>query len=391
MIKNEFSGNSHADAAQSASIAERRQRESLPRFDLTNARANFGGISSFPTPPPLGQHEMANSLTGSNVAGVSSYGGYQPSNASPFGYLPGMGSVHAARSSFNSPGTYGQRNVNRPHSPSIGEMVPSSPYENAVSTMSLPGRSPSGSIGQQDSSYASSYNQHNHLNSQPQQPTTHNLYSPHSGSAPPPPPPPPSSGSYYTSSYPPLPQMSPNSPSSTRPMSAGTSSYQTSLVPLQPQPHPQYRPPYSLPVPMGSTVMGAGHLGNSMMHHIPRAHHPVQDRPFKCDVCPQSFSRNHDLKRHKRIHLAVKPFPCDNCDKSFSRKDALKRHRLVKGCGKASELRLQAAAQQQITEQQDQDRNKMQSPNHHSSHHDRNVRQRLSPHHSSHSPVDHSC
>lgn len=57
-----------------------------------------------------------------------------------------------------------------------------------------------------------------------------------------------------------------------------------------------------------------------------------QDRPFKCDECPQSFNRNHDLKRHKRIHLAVKPFPCGHCEKSFSRKDALKRHILVKGC-----------------------------------------------------------
>ncbi len=48
------------------------------------------------------------------------------------------------------------------------------------------------------------------------------------------------------------------------------------------------------------------------------------ERPFKCDQCPQAFNRNHDLKRHKRIHLAVKPFPCNFCDKSFSRKDALK-------------------------------------------------------------------
>lgn len=48
------------------------------------------------------------------------------------------------------------------------------------------------------------------------------------------------------------------------------------------------------------------------------------ERPFRCDQCPQSFNRNHDLKRHKRIHLAVKPFPCTFCDKSFSRKDALK-------------------------------------------------------------------
>ncbi|KAM7205574.1 finger protein [Rhypophila sp. PSN 637] len=69
-------------------------------------------------------------------------------------------------------------------------------------------------------------------------------------------------------------------------------------------------------------------------HHSYGGHSgPQTDRPFKCDECPQSFNRNHDLKRHKRIHLAVKPFPCVHCDKSFSRKDALKRHKLVKGCG----------------------------------------------------------
>lgn len=61
--------------------------------------------------------------------------------------------------------------------------------------------------------------------------------------------------------------------------------------------------------------------------HIYGQTHPQQlhqDKPFKCDQCAQSFNRNHDLKRHKRIHLAVKPYPCNQCDKSFSRKDALK-------------------------------------------------------------------
>ncbi|TKA42235.1 hypothetical protein B0A54_07323 [Friedmanniomyces endolithicus] len=77
------------------------------------------------------------------------------------------------------------------------------------------------------------------------------------------------------------------------------------------------------------------------MHHMyghSQPANPQNDRPFRCDQCPQSFNRNHDLKRHKRIHLAVKPFPCGHCDKSFSRKDALKRHVLVKGCGKAASL-----------------------------------------------------
>ncbi|KAL4757244.1 putative C2H2 finger domain protein [Aspergillus foveolatus] len=64
---------------------------------------------------------------------------------------------------------------------------------------------------------------------------------------------------------------------------------------------------------------------------------PTNDRPFKCDKCGQSFNRNHDLKRHSRIHLAVKPYPCHSCDKQFSRKDALKRHQLVKGCKDANE------------------------------------------------------
>ena len=65
-------------------------------------------------------------------------------------------------------------------------------------------------------------------------------------------------------------------------------------------------------------------------HHLPYYLHgghvdrQQTERPFKCETCPQSFYRNHDLKRHKRIHLAVKPFPCLNCEKSFSRKDALK-------------------------------------------------------------------
>lgn len=73
-------------------------------------------------------------------------------------------------------------------------------------------------------------------------------------------------------------------------------------------------------------------------HHMYSVYgHPhstqTNERPFRCDVCPQSFNRNHDLKRHKRIHLSVKPYPCNHCEKSFSRKDALKRHRLVKGCG----------------------------------------------------------
>lgn len=72
---------------------------------------------------------------------------------------------------------------------------------------------------------------------------------------------------------------------------------------------------------MGGPHGYSHHPGMMYGHNQPSMQ---SERPFKCDQCVQSFSRNHDLKRHKRIHLAVKPFPCNYCSKSFSRKDALK-------------------------------------------------------------------
>jgi uncharacterized CHY-type Zn-finger protein len=110
-----------------------------------------------------------------------------------------------------------------------------------------------------------------------------------------------------------------------------------------------------LPHAMMPGGFNSGHAAHmQQLYGHPQQSNQQNDRPFRCDQCPQSFNRNHDLKRHKRIHLAVKPFPCGHCDKSFSRKDALKvcttsifsslelptnivrqRHVLVKGCGKA--------------------------------------------------------
>ncbi|KAH9950214.1 hypothetical protein B0H21DRAFT_561601 [Amylocystis lapponica] len=64
-----------------------------------------------------------------------------------------------------------------------------------------------------------------------------------------------------------------------------------------------------------------------------RAHqrtHTLVDRPYRCTYCPASFVRNHDLKRHARLH-DKKAWRCSGCGKVFSRRDAIKRHQDNRG------------------------------------------------------------
>lgn len=116
-------------------------------------------------------------------------------------------------------------------------------------------------------------------------------------------------------------------PRTSHPLQPGVSSYPYHHMP-GPVMSNMHQP--GAPLAMVGPLHGMGYhhpgLGAHQAHHM--YGHPTtqqqNERPFKCDQCVQSFNRNHDLKRHKRIHLAVKPFPCTVCDKSFSRKDALK-------------------------------------------------------------------
>jgi hypothetical protein len=152
---------------------------------------------------------------------------------------------------------------------------------------------------------------------------------------------------YYTPSSTPqqstFPAYTHQSPTQQSPNSSSAPSNRISPVSAPQSYHSRPYGGYSLPAmagPIMSNVHSPGNqmalvgsmsmqypqhqLGGPMYGHHPGAQQQQNDRPFKCDQCPQSFNRNHDLKRHKRIHLAVKPFPCNFCEKSFSRKDALK-------------------------------------------------------------------
>jgi regulatory protein SWI5 len=50
------------------------------------------------------------------------------------------------------------------------------------------------------------------------------------------------------------------------------------------------------------------------------------DRQFRCNHCGKCFVRQHDLKRHAKIHTGDKPYRCP-CGGGFARQDALTRHR----------------------------------------------------------------
>ncbi|KAE8421251.1 hypothetical protein BDV36DRAFT_305122 [Aspergillus pseudocaelatus] len=57
---------------------------------------------------------------------------------------------------------------------------------------------------------------------------------------------------------------------------------------------------------------------------------PSSRRPFPCDECPKMFTRNENLRRHKRArHRRAQShdFKCDGCHAVFARSDVFKRHR----------------------------------------------------------------
>jgi hypothetical protein len=342
-------------------------------------------VSSVLTPPvglpSDGLSPLASSVnsgsSGSSAAGVPPYQpmGYWPTPQNPsyaFSSAPPMPAPFAqqqqqqqgymGRPLYSPTMNFPNRNTN---SPTAGEGLPPPPYD--INLPPFP--TAMGSSGGQQQNLPTlaphqQHQQHQQQNQQQQQLNSNNLVnSQQPASQPPPQGPlqapdtfggrPPPGQNYYTpsstpqqSSFPAYTQQSPTQSPNT------TSAPSNRISPVSAQSHPSmaappgyHRPPYSgynLPAMAGPIMSNVHSPGNQMalvggmnmqypphqmggpMYGHPGQQQPQNDRPFKCDQCPQSFNRNHDLKRHKRIHLAVKPFPCGHCEKSFSRKDALK-------------------------------------------------------------------
>ncbi|EMD32704.1 hypothetical protein CERSUDRAFT_118458 [Gelatoporia subvermispora B] len=107
--------------------------------------------------------------------------------------------------------------------------------------------------------------------------------------------------------------------------------------PAPPPMHGAQWPPYAAPPPdIGTAVHPCLVPGCRKTFHrlfSLRTHqraHTLSERPFRCAHCPASFVRNHDLKRHARLHER-RAWRCAGCDKIFSRRDAIKRHKDTRG------------------------------------------------------------
>lgn len=334
-------------------------------------------VSSVLTPPSNNDGLSPLSSGVNSGSSQSSSSGVPPYN--PMGYWPGPQSQYTFSSAPQMPAPFAQNSLymGRPlYSPGMsyqgqrsgnspatnGESLPPPPYDlnlppfPTASSMNAPSGGSQTNLPtlapqqQQQQMTNTMMNSQQPASQNPQQSVNH---APENYGGRPPPTP---TYNYAPSSTPQqssFPAYTHPSPTQQSPITSGPPQNRISPVsanhPQSMQPPPQHYqrppfPPYALPAmsgPIMSNVHSPGnqmqmvggmnmggysqqHMGQHMYLGHPSQQQQQNDRPFKCDQCPQSFNRNHDLKRHKRIHLAVKPFPCGHCEKSFSRKDALK-------------------------------------------------------------------
>lgn len=56
---------------------------------------------------------------------------------------------------------------------------------------------------------------------------------------------------------------------------------------------------------------------------------PVDNKPYKCDMCHWQFKQRYRFKRHMRTHTGERPYQCPQCEKQFSRSHILKVHMMI--------------------------------------------------------------
>lgn len=70
-----------------------------------------------------------------------------------------------------------------------------------------------------------------------------------------------------------------------------------------------------------------GFKTNNLKSHIITRHSTL--RPFKCEVCHETFKFKAVYRTHLLIHSESTPYACDQCDKTFKAEYSLVRHKVV--------------------------------------------------------------